>query len=131
VVILGGGYFGRRTNFHMTPKQKRKADALYAKARKTLILMRDKFVAAGVPRVFAMELIILTLYRINPDLARQVDDQRLLRILREERDKQQPGKPYFARRKLTKEFAKLNASSKTGKGTDSTQLISEDRDINP
>jgi excisionase family DNA binding protein len=36
--------------------------------------------------------------------------------------------PYFARRKLSKEFKKLDESGKTGRGTDSTQLISEDRE---
>jgi prevent-host-death family protein len=36
--------------------------------------------------------------------------------------------PYFARRKSSLAFAKLDASGKTGKGTDATQLISEDRE---
>jgi len=36
--------------------------------------------------------------------------------------------PYFAQRKSSLAFAKLDASGKTGKGTDATQLISEDRE---
>jgi hypothetical protein len=36
--------------------------------------------------------------------------------------------PYFSKRKLSKEFKKLDDSGKTGQGTDSTQLISEDRE---
>lgn len=36
--------------------------------------------------------------------------------------------PYFARRKMSAAFAKLDAGTKTGRGTDTTQLISEDRD---
>ena len=38
------------------------------------------------------------------------------------------GVPYFARRKASAAFAKLDASGKTGRGTDITQLISEDRE---
>lgn len=36
--------------------------------------------------------------------------------------------PYFAQRKASKEFSKLDASGKTGKATDITQMISEDRE---
>jgi antitoxin (DNA-binding transcriptional repressor) of toxin-antitoxin stability system len=36
--------------------------------------------------------------------------------------------PYFARRKMSPAFRKLLESGKLGRGTDSTQLISEDRD---
>ena len=36
--------------------------------------------------------------------------------------------PYFAHRKSSKAFAKLDASGQTGNGTDATQLISEDRE---
>jgi len=36
--------------------------------------------------------------------------------------------PYFARRKASMAFAKLDASGKTGGGTDATQVISEDRE---
>jgi prevent-host-death family protein len=36
--------------------------------------------------------------------------------------------PYFAQRKSSLAFAKLDASGKTGRGTDATQLISEDRE---
>lgn len=36
--------------------------------------------------------------------------------------------PYFARRKLTPAFRKLMQSGKLRGGTDSTQIISEDRD---
>ena len=36
--------------------------------------------------------------------------------------------PYFARRKMTAAFKKLDASGKTGRGTDSTVAISEDRE---
>jgi len=35
--------------------------------------------------------------------------------------------PYFAQRKASTAFAKLDASDKTGRGTDATQIISEDR----
>lgn len=35
--------------------------------------------------------------------------------------------PYFARRKSSTAFARLDASGKTGRGTDATPLISEDR----
>ena len=38
------------------------------------------------------------------------------------------GVPYFAQRKPSTSFAKLDASGKTGGGTDVTQLISEDRE---
>jgi len=38
------------------------------------------------------------------------------------------GVPYFAQRKPSTAFAKLDASGKTGRGTDATQLISEDRE---
>jgi prevent-host-death family protein len=36
--------------------------------------------------------------------------------------------PYFARRKASVAFRKLDASGKTGRGTDVTQLISRDRE---
>ena len=36
--------------------------------------------------------------------------------------------PYFARRKPSAAFRRLDASGKTGRGTDSTLAISEDRD---
>ena len=36
--------------------------------------------------------------------------------------------PYFARRRRSRAFAKLDDSGKVGKGTDSTTAISEDRD---
>ena len=36
--------------------------------------------------------------------------------------------PYFAHRKRSRAFAKLDDSGKVGKGTDSTTAISEDRD---
>jgi prevent-host-death family protein len=36
--------------------------------------------------------------------------------------------PYFARRKLSPGFKKLDESGKTGRGTDSTVAISEDRE---
>jgi prevent-host-death family protein len=36
--------------------------------------------------------------------------------------------PYFARRKPSPAFRKLDASDKTGRGTDITQLISDDRE---
>jgi len=39
-----------------------------------------------------------------------------------------PEVPYFARRKLTPAFRKLMESGKLRGGTDSTQIISEDRD---
>ena len=35
--------------------------------------------------------------------------------------------PYFARRKVSAAFKRLDASGKTGRGTDSTIAISEDR----
>ncbi len=38
------------------------------------------------------------------------------------------GGPYFAHRKPSTAFARLDASGKTGRGTDATQLISEDRE---
>jgi prevent-host-death family protein len=38
------------------------------------------------------------------------------------------GVPYFARRRVTSAFSKLDASGKTGSGTDVTQLISEGRE---
>jgi len=38
------------------------------------------------------------------------------------------GVPYLAHRKPSKAFAKLDASGKTGSGTDATQLISDDRE---
>jgi prevent-host-death family protein len=38
------------------------------------------------------------------------------------------GVPYFAQRNASTAFSKLDASGKTGKGTDATQLISEDRE---
>jgi antitoxin (DNA-binding transcriptional repressor) of toxin-antitoxin stability system len=39
-----------------------------------------------------------------------------------------PRDPYFARRKPSTAFKKLDASRKTGTGTDVTQAVSEDRD---
>ncbi len=36
--------------------------------------------------------------------------------------------PYFARRKLSPAFKRLDESGKTGRGTDSTVAISEDRE---
>jgi prevent-host-death family protein len=36
--------------------------------------------------------------------------------------------PYFARRKLSPAFKRLDESGKTGRGTDSTIAISEDRE---
>jgi antitoxin (DNA-binding transcriptional repressor) of toxin-antitoxin stability system len=36
--------------------------------------------------------------------------------------------PYFSRRKSTAAFKRLDLSGKTGSGTDSTVIISEDRD---
>ena len=39
-----------------------------------------------------------------------------------------PQVPYFARRKPTAAFIKLDTSGKTGTGTDITQTVSEDRD---
>jgi prevent-host-death family protein len=36
--------------------------------------------------------------------------------------------PYFARRKLSGAFKRLDASGKTGRGTDSTTTISQDRE---
>lgn len=39
-----------------------------------------------------------------------------------------PKVPYFARRKPSPAFQKLDASGKTGRGPDSTQTISEDRE---
>ena len=39
-----------------------------------------------------------------------------------------PAAPYFAQRKLTPAFRKLMESGKLQGGTDSTQIISEDRD---
>jgi prevent-host-death family protein len=36
--------------------------------------------------------------------------------------------PYFAQRHASKAFSRLDASGKTGGGTDVTQLISEDRE---
>ena len=36
--------------------------------------------------------------------------------------------PYFARRKPSAAFKRLDESGKTGRGTDSTQAISEDRE---
>jgi prevent-host-death family protein len=38
------------------------------------------------------------------------------------------GVPYFAQRNASKAFSTLDASGKTGRGTDVTQLISEDRE---
>ncbi len=38
------------------------------------------------------------------------------------------GVPYFAQRNASPAFAKLDASGKTGRGTDATQLVSEDRE---
>jgi prevent-host-death family protein len=39
-----------------------------------------------------------------------------------------PKVPYFARRKPSATFRKLDAVAKTGRGTDSTTTISEDRE---
>jgi antitoxin (DNA-binding transcriptional repressor) of toxin-antitoxin stability system len=39
-----------------------------------------------------------------------------------------PKVPYFAKRKPSAAFNKLDASGKTGRGTDSTTTISEDRE---
>ena len=39
--------------------------------------------------------------------------------------------PYFARRKTSAAFRKLDLSRKLAGGTDSTQIISEDRDSRP
>ena len=39
-----------------------------------------------------------------------------------------PQVPYFARRKMTAAFRRLDASGKMGRGTDSTLAISEDRE---
>ena len=39
-----------------------------------------------------------------------------------------PEVPYFARRKVSAAFKRLDESGKTGRGTDSTQSISEDRE---
>ena len=39
-----------------------------------------------------------------------------------------PQRPYFARRKPSPAFKRLDASGKTGRGTDSTAGISEDRE---
>lgn len=36
--------------------------------------------------------------------------------------------PYFARRKSSTAFARLDAGGKTGRGTDATRLSSEDRE---
>ena len=36
--------------------------------------------------------------------------------------------PYFARRRLTRAFAKLDKSQRSGCGTDATEAISEDRE---
>lgn len=38
------------------------------------------------------------------------------------------GVPYFAQRNALRAFSKLDASGKTGRGADVTQLISEDRE---
>ena len=43
-------------------------------------------------------------------------------------EQEEPEVPYFARRKLTPAFRKLMESGKLRGGTDSTQIISEDRD---
>ncbi|HZM04303.1 MAG TPA: type II toxin-antitoxin system prevent-host-death family antitoxin [Candidatus Saccharimonadales bacterium] len=40
----------------------------------------------------------------------------------------EPGVPYFAQRKPSAAFVKLDASGDTGRGTDATQLISQDRE---
>ena len=40
----------------------------------------------------------------------------------------EPGVPYFARRKPSAAFAKLDARGKTGRGADVTELISEERE---
>lgn len=45
---------------------------------------------------------------------------------------QQPAEvPYFARRKRSPKFKRLDDSGKMGRGTDATQAISEDRDDRP
>ena len=36
--------------------------------------------------------------------------------------------PYFARRKLSSAFQKLDKNGRAGRGTDATQIISEDRE---
>ena len=41
------------------------------------------------------------------------------------------GVPYFAQRKPSAAFVKLDKSGKTGRGTDVTQLISKDREDRP
>ena len=41
---------------------------------------------------------------------------------------QNVGIPYFARRQPSSAFRKLDGTDKTGRGTDVTQLISEDRE---
>jgi prevent-host-death family protein len=38
------------------------------------------------------------------------------------------GLPYFAKRKLTAAFRKLDQSGRTGQGTDATEAISEERE---
>jgi hypothetical protein len=86
-------------------------------ARQSLRQVLQLFESEGVPRPFAIELIILELYRIKPAFARELD-KKLAAM----------GVPYFAHRKPSKAFAKLDASGKTGSGTNVTQLISQDRE---
>jgi prevent-host-death family protein len=40
----------------------------------------------------------------------------------------QPSTPYFSRRRLTPEFGRLVKTGKLRGGTDSTQIVSDDRD---
>lgn len=42
-----------------------------------------------------------------------------------------PQVPYFSRRKLTSAFRKLVKSGKLRRGTDSTRIVSDDRDRSP
>lgn len=39
-----------------------------------------------------------------------------------------PDRPYFSRRQPSAAFKRLDSSGKTGRGTDSTMIISEERD---
>ena len=54
------------------------------------------------------------------------DNGRTIAKILPETDK--TGVPYFAQRKLSPAFIRLDASGKTGRGADATQLISEDRE---
>jgi len=86
-------------------------------ARRSLRRVIQLYEREGVPRPHAIQLLILALYRIQPDFARELD-KKLDTI----------GVPYFARRKPSKAFAKLDASGKTGSGTNVTHLISQERE---